>query len=141
MIRWLHPAVVHFSVAFLMAGSLFGLLGYLRGRQAWIRFGHRMLVLGCLFVVPTLVTGYLAANSVVVSPEAMAAIDRHEISGWGVAAMVGLALLWLGWYRGEIPTSQRVAFAMWLGWVVLAVAYAGWLGGQLVYVFQVGTGS
>ena len=141
MLRWLHPAVVHFSVAFLVVGGLSGMLGYLGGRQAWMRFGHRMLVLGCLFVVPTLISGYLAANSVVASGEAMVAMDRHEISGWGVAAMVALALLWLGWFRGEIPSIQRVAFALWLGGVVAVVAYAGWLGGQLVYVFQVGTGS
>ncbi|MDH3626124.1 MAG: DUF2231 domain-containing protein [Acidobacteriota bacterium] len=141
MLRWFHPAVVHFSIAFLAAGGAVGCLGYLSRRPRWIRVGHQLLAVGSLCLLPTLVTGYLAANSVTTGAVATELLADHEVAGWILTGCAAITLLWLGSYRGEIPAGQRNPFAIWLAILVSAVLYAALLGGKLVYIYQVGTGA
>ena len=65
MLHLIHPAVVHFAVAFTIAGGLIEAFGRLAGRERWIRLGSPIVVLAVPAVALAVLTGFLAENSVV----------------------------------------------------------------------------
>ncbi|MCP3978352.1 MAG: DUF2231 domain-containing protein [bacterium] len=135
-----HPALVHFSVAFLVAGGLVEAWGLLADRERAARFGAALVVAGTVSLVPTLATGYLAAANVDAPSAVEPLLDAHERNGLIlVAAFLGLQF-WKGWNQGRIPAGQRRVYAlMLLAGVALAV-YGALLGGELVYLHGVGVG-
>ncbi len=76
----LHPLIVHFPIALLLAAPLFVILGMLPGRHARA-FSIAALVLMALGTVAAFVavsTGEAAGELVVRTPEISAALERHE---------------------------------------------------------------
>jgi uncharacterized membrane protein len=136
----LHPALVHFTIAFLVVGPLLESWGVLARREAAARAGSGLTIAGMAVLVPTIVAGYLAANALTVEGEAHAALDRHESFGLmllGVCLALALARAWM---RGKIEGGARVPYAIGL-WVVVALAgTTALLGGRLVYGLGVGVG-
>jgi len=141
MMHLFHPAVVHFSIALLVLGGLWEAWGQLTGGATSIRRGGIMTIVGTLTLLPTLVTGYLAANSVPVPDSAKTAFSLHELNGWVVAALFVGLLFWKGWYRGSVPESQQRFYAVALLLGVLLVCYGALLGGDLVFMHGVGVRS
>ena len=141
MIHLLHPAFVHFSIALLFLGGLWEAWGQLTGGATSIRRGGIMTIAGTLSLLPTLVTGYLAGNSVPVPEPAKTVFSLHELNGWLVAGLFVGLLFWKGWYRGTVPESQRRFYAIVLLLGVLLVGYGAFLGGDLVYMHGVGVRS
>ncbi|HJQ97814.1 MAG TPA: DUF2231 domain-containing protein [Candidatus Polarisedimenticolaceae bacterium] len=137
MLHLVHPALVHFTVAFLVAGTVLEAWGLLFRRPQTARWGGGLTMAGTAAIVPTIAAGYLAANSLTVADDAQRLLDRHESVGlmlFGVALVLVLARAWM---RGRVE-SARVPFA--LGLLALAglAGFAAFYGGQLVYVFGVG---
>ena len=141
MMNLFHPAFVHFAIALLVVGGLWEAWGQLTGGATSIRRGGIMTIAGTLTLLPTLVTGYVAANSVPVPDSAKTVFSLHELNGWVVAALFVGMLFWKGWYRGSIPESQRRVYAVALILGVLLVCYGAFLGGDLVYMHGVGVRS
>lgn len=140
MLHLVHPATVHFTVAFLVVGGLVEAYGILRDREAPERFGGTLVLLGTACLVASVVTGILAENSITYPPGAGADIDTHERLGLIVLAVFLVALFWKGWDRGRVRASVRPLFALFLLGGVAAVVLTAWLGGDLVYVHGVGVG-
>ena len=138
MLHLLHPAFVHFSVAFLIFGGLCESLGLLLGRAAAVRLGQVGVVVGTISLLPTLYTGYLAANVVGLSPAARRTLDLHELNGWLVLGLYVALLFWKAWNRGELPQRQRALYAAALLVGVALAAVSAFLGGELVYIHGVG---
>lgn len=133
-----HPALVHFAVAFLFAGSAVEAAGLLAGRTGPARFGAVLTLVGTLTLIPVLVSGYVAANSLALPDTARRALDLHELNGWLVLGVFVGLLFWKGWYRGAVPESQATLYAAALVAGAILVAYSALLGGELVYVYGVG---
>jgi len=138
MLHLLHPACVHFSIALLILGGLWEAWGQLAGRQTAIRRGGIVTIVGTLTLLPTLVSGYLAANSVPIPESAETIFGLHELNGWVVAGLFVALLFWKGWYRGSVPEAQRHYYAIALLLGVLLVSYGAFLGGDMVYMHGVG---
>lgn len=138
MFHLFHPALVHFAVAFLVGGGLCEAWGLLARRPGLERFGGTLVLIGAASLVPVLFSGYLAANSVDLTPRAAAVLDVHEAVAWLIAAAFVAALFWKGWCRGEIPARQRRLYALLLLLAVLLTAYGALLGGEMVYLHGVG---
>ncbi len=137
----LHPAVVHFPIALTFVALLFEALsrtGRWRSLEGAAVF---LVVLAAMGSVPAFVTGKLAHEEAVVSPEVRQLLEQHE--SLGVSVMVGLLLLAgarlvLAW------ADRHHGWPAWLYLGVLAlaaalVAYQAHLGGRLVYDHGVGT--
>jgi uncharacterized membrane protein len=145
----LHPAVVHFPIAFLLAGSATGLL-YLFWRPVHeVRvFTWWLLIAGWITCMFAVLTGLLAQRNL--SPDA----PYHDVLNWHIGA--GLAVLvvygallymeWLGWARRRAgkaavdlldDSQRRVMTAVLLGVGAGLVFLSGWNGGVLVYEWGV----
>ncbi len=134
----LHPALVHFAIAFLFAGALAESWGLLRGREGAERFGSIAFVLGVLFLVATVASGFLAANTVPLPEGAIDALEDHERAGLVLLGVSLVLLLWKAWHRGALPRGQRAAYATALLALAALVGWVAFLGGALVYEHGVG---
>lgn len=134
-----HPALLHFTVAFLIVGGVVEAIGIVRGKPAAERFGATLFLAGVASLVPTVAAGFLAANSVDLPAGAAQALDRHEASGLVLlAAGMGL-VLWKAWGRGRIPEGQRKLYAAALVLAAALTVLTAFFGGVLVYGEGVGT--
>ena len=136
----LHPALVHFAVAFLAAGAGAEGWGILARREAVERFGSVLVPVGTLLLLPTVATGWLAANTVDLPPGASADLARHETFGLATAVWFLGLLFWRGWEGGTIGGSRRVAYALLVLAGAVLVTATAFLGGELVYGHAVGVG-
>ncbi len=137
----IHPALVHFSVAFLVTGGLLEAAGILMRRQGWEQAGAVLLMAGTLFLAPTVVAGFLAQNSVAGFNGGGAEVNLHERFGLVLLGLFAALTLWKGWNRGRLPADHKPLYAVLvLAGVVLTMVTA-WIGGHLVYGYGIGVTS
>jgi uncharacterized membrane protein len=138
VLHLIHPALVHLTVAFLVAGGIVEAYGVARRREGAERFGGILVVAGTISLVPTIVAGFLAENSLTLTPAGSRAVDGHERLGLLVLGVFAPLLLMKAWGRGRPPERFRGLYAAGLlVGVVLAVA-AAYAGGVMVYELGVG---
>lgn len=133
ILHLVHPACVHFTIAFLVAGGIAEAWGAVSGRAGMERFGGMLVLLGSACLLVTIVTGFVAANTVDLPARAAGAMELHERMGLALGALFLVALAWKGWARGQIPERQKTAYAMLLAVGVTLVLGTAWMGGRLVY--------
>jgi uncharacterized membrane protein len=134
----IHPALVHFTVAFLVTGGLLEAAGILMGKEPRERAGAVLVLAGTLFLAPTVVAGFLAQNSVAGFNGGEAYVNLHERFGLVLLGLFAALAMWKGWYQGKLPADQKVLYAVLvLAGVVLTLATA-WIGGHLVYGYGIG---
>lgn len=138
MLHLIHPALVHFSVAFLVVGALGEAGGILARADAVARWGGTLVLVGAVSLVPTIVSGYLAANTLLFAPESASLLGAHERNGWILLGLVVASLFWKAWGGGRVPAGQRVPYAALLVAVVGMAVWGAWLGGRMVYIEGVG---
>ncbi len=134
----LHPVLVHFSVALLVVGAVAEALGILRGRAGMERFGAVSSLLGVGFLVATVASGFLAANSVPLPEEAYDPLQDHEQAGLVLLGVWLLLVLWKAWFRGSLPPRHRAPHAAALVVTAALTLWVAYLGGHLVYRLGVG---
>jgi uncharacterized membrane protein len=138
MLHLIHPALVHVTIAFLIAGGLTEAYGVARRRETAERFGGVLVVVGTLSLLPTIVAGFLAENSLTLSGPGGEAVDNHERLGLVVLGLFVPLLLMKAWGRGRPPEGWRGAYAFGLIAGVAAVVITAYLGGLMVYRLGVG---
>ncbi|TVP56964.1 MAG: DUF2231 domain-containing protein [Halomonadaceae bacterium] len=135
-----HPVWVHFPIALLViAGVMFWLASSLRGR-----LGHDLtlvarwnLGLGVLFLAPTLLTGYLAYQTVPHDSAGHEAMHRHLIAAW-IATGLFVVSAWLAWREREAYRGASWPLRMLLLAGVVAISVTGYLGAENVYRHGIG---
>jgi len=138
MLHLIHPAFVHFSVAFVVAGGIAEIWGLLGANDAVRRWGAILLLVGLASLVPTVVSGYLAANSLEIPGATMDLLDAHEQNAWILLGLLFASQFWKAWCGGEIPQRGRLFYAALLLATVLLALYGAWLGGRMVYGHGIG---
>ena len=138
MLHLIHPALVHFSVSLLILGGAVEAWALLTRRDAPARFGGILVVCGTVSLLPTIVAGYLAANTIELPSAAGPVLEAHERNGLFLIGLFVGAQFWKGWFRGELPRGQRPFYALLLIAGVALAAYSALLGGELVYYLGVG---
>jgi uncharacterized membrane protein len=138
VLHLIHPALVHATAAFLVAGGLVEAIGILAKRPAAERFGSAMTLIGTASLVPTIAAGFLAEFALTVPPEAADLLARHENLGFALLAVFLTLLVVRGWGRGRVPDELRIAYAVTLLAGVALVVAAAFVGGSMVYGFGLG---
>jgi uncharacterized membrane protein len=138
VVHLVHPQFVHFAVAFLLAGSVAEAWGILGDRRRLERFGGRLVLLGTVALVPTVVSGFVAHISLAPPVVARAAISRHELLGLVTLAAYLVSTLWKAWDGGRVRETAIAAYAVWILGAAGALVATAWLGGHMVYGLGVG---
>lgn len=130
-----HPIWVHFPIALLSMATAFFLLGLVIPDRAGERVtaaARWNLAVGALLLIPTLITGYLAYNSVAHDGAGHQAMERHMTAAWVVAALFAVAVLlaWLDRFRAR---GARLVLTIVLLIGTGAVGVTGYLGAENVY--------
>lgn len=145
----LHPAFVHFPIAFLLAGSASGLL-HLWGRPsnelrtvAWWA-----LTAGWIACLVAVLTGVLAQRNLPPDAAYRGILNWHISAGLAVWVVYGalLYMQWLRWMRSKRGNKtvdllddpqQRMVTTLLLIVGAALVCLSGWNGGVLVYEWGV----
>jgi uncharacterized membrane protein len=133
-----HPALVHFTVAFLVVGGACEVWGILTRRDELARWGGQLILVGLASVGPTIVSGFLAANVVRIPREAQDLLAVHEQNGLILLALLLGIQFWKAWSGGKLGTTESRFYALLLVVAVALTIWGAWLGGQLVYVRGIG---
>ena len=134
----LHPMLVHFPIALLMAAFFVETLALLFRRPGWHAVSLWCLGLGTLGALAAVLSGRQAMAVAKHSMEIYRIMKLHERLGYGVLA---LAVFVTGWRLVKRDQLERRARR--LLWILLAAACGGmafgaYLGGRMVYEFGVG---
>jgi uncharacterized membrane protein len=133
-----HPALVHFSVALLVAGSVSEVWGILGRREGAERFGATLVLIGTVSLLPTIVTGLLAKNSIVVPAGGVDDLELHERLGFVLAAVFLLSQFLKAWRGGRLSTTERKVYVIILLVGVAMVIASAVIGAELVYEHGLG---
>lgn len=134
-----HPLLVHYPVALVVAALLFEVLWLLFRRESLYHAATASLALGAVTGIAALVTGLLAGSTVPHSEAAHEIMETHETTAlisFGLAAILAVWRLW----RLRLPGygGFNVVFLFLLLVLTGLIAYTAHLGGQLVYQYGVG---
>lgn len=135
-----HPRLVHFPIAFLIAGSVLALACMLRWQRptlaatAWL-----LILLGWVSLFPAVLTGLIDQNSAPQDPAIRSLLSVHTALGFTLIAVYGLMLYERLRTPDALlaPASRRRLMALALLGLAL-VLIDGWVGGTLVYTHGVG---
>lgn len=132
----LHPAVVHFAIAWLLAATALDVMAASRQRQDLARFGLGLLLAGEVAAVVAAAAGLLAYFTVPTHTEqAHVRMLIHPLVAGSAAMLFGIIAL-LRWKRRDAVPSRVLAGA---SLVAAGLLIAGaTLGGQLVFHDGVG---
>jgi len=129
LIGKLHPLLVHFPIALVMAAAAAELVAIATPRHAWHTVAVANIRLGAALGVVTAVTGWLFASSPLV--DASPSLEWHRWVGMaGATGAIGAALLSS---RLPVPSRRSFVYRVTLFVTALLVAITGHLGGTLVW--------
>lgn len=138
MAHLVHPALVHFTVAFLVVGTLTEATALLLRREGGARWGGALTLLGTIAALPTIVAGFVAEASAPIADSALRLVDRHERLGLMLLGVLLTLAVVKAWGRGKIPEGARVLYALGLLAACALAAATAVVGGSLVYGLGVG---
>ena len=132
----LHPMVIHFPIALLLTAFLFETVALVCRVPALHRIAFWNLILGMWGTLAAVITGGMATLSVRVSGPSRSVLWAHELLGCVAFALAAVAGSWHLAVGSAMPRPAR-----WMAWGVLGLAcavmsVAGYLGGRLVYEFN-----
>lgn len=140
----LHPILIHFPLALLFTGWILDLsLVWTKApqvRSALQSASRWNLLIGGVALVPALVTGWAAYQTVAHDAPSHAAMTLHRNLALASAAVFA-ALGGMAWLRRRTEWINRWPFRVGLLFVVALLAATGYRGGLLVYTHGLGVRS
>jgi uncharacterized membrane protein len=136
----IHPMVVHFPIALILAGFLAEVLYLFFKKSTWLSFtGFYLMILGTLGAIVAFASGQIFTFHPE-EGEIVAMFEKHETGAWITLIVMVIATIFRSWlvltkkYEG---TMKWISFCLYfIG--VAAVSITGFLGGTMVYNFMVG---
>jgi uncharacterized membrane protein len=134
LIGRLHPAVVHFPIAWVLLLVLVETAATITARDDLSRAGFALLVLACLSFVPAGVTGFLRAAAMGSDPELKSLMLPHRNLNIAAAVACFAALaLRTGLRDRFVSRHLRVSYLLLLAGSAALLSLAGHLGGKMVF--------
>lgn len=131
----LHPAIVHFPIALLIASVVLDALGVGFRRASLTQAGFYTLIAGSLGATAAVLTGPEHAAK---DAAALTILHRHELFA---ALMVLCCLILVGMRLGNVNGLYGTGAAGYLalgGVLIVCIVLTGYFGGQMVYDHGVG---
>lgn len=139
-----HSFIDHFTVALVIVAVIVDLIASMASSRLWIRYmAVTLMVLAAIAAAGSNLTGGWEAERVSdhVTGPAKSILERHALIGswlpWalGVLALWRLGIQFVGFIAGWRTLYLFVAVV-----AAATILYQGYLGGQMVYTYGVGTG-
>jgi uncharacterized membrane protein len=145
--KWhIHPAVDHFTVAILIVAILADLFASMFSTRLWLRYAAlALMIVGTAAAWGSNVTGGWEAHRVFEAVKAsggpaFATLSRHALLGdWLPWVFLILAVWRIGIQLFGFMAGMRGLYLIFAVLAALAISYQGYLGGELVYDYGVGT--
>jgi uncharacterized membrane protein len=138
MFHLFHPALVHFSVAFVVFGGTCEGVGQWLRHERLVRWGSSLLLVGLASLVPAIASGYLAANTLSLPGGTEPLLAAHERTAWFLLGLLLASQFWKAWCGGRIAPPLDRVYALVLLAVVALAGYGAFLGGRMVYAHGIG---
>lgn len=129
----LHPAIVHFPLAWLVGLALVDFVALILGRTSWSGFGLPILGVTVLGLLAAAATGLLRAHYMFMDAGDHAVMLKHRNLNFVVAGLcvLALGLRWLR--RHQFLRPWRITYLVLIFAATALVLVSGSLGGRLVY--------
>jgi uncharacterized membrane protein len=136
----LHPMIVHFPIALIIAGFVaeVGSL-FFRKEKCLSKTGFYLMILGSLAAIAAWSTGQLFTEEPS-QGEILKIFQKHETGGFITMILItaGAAFrVWLLIVKKEETSLKWIAFTFYL-LAFAAVSFTGFMGGIMVYNFMIG---
>lgn len=129
----LHPAVIHFPIAWMVLFLLVELINIFRREWHWHRLGGYLLILTVVSFVPAVLTGWVQGAQVSFNEPYASIFELHRNLNFLTAALsLGALMLRRKQPSGKFTMKQIIYWMLILGAGTL-VLYSGHLGGRLVH--------
>lgn len=132
-----HPIFVHFTIGLLITAAILLVAGRMRGSADILAAARWNLWLGGLAVVATVITGFLAYNSVIHDAPSHAAMTVHRNWALPTAVLFAAAALWSLVARGR-GVERGAPFLALVLVAAAGLSVTGWLGAENVYRYGLG---
>jgi uncharacterized membrane protein len=132
----IHPLLVHFPIAFLLAFFALDSVAALAKKMAWRGVASWFLYLGTVAAAFTVLAGFIAANSVPHGGNVHEVMERHEHIGLSVLALATALSAW----RMKVGVPHGVNNGLFLSAAAvlcLLISLGADLGGLMVYKYGV----
>jgi uncharacterized membrane protein len=129
----LHPALVHFPIAWLVGLALVDFVGLVRKREAWQRAGIFVLAGTVLSLLPTAATGLLRAAHMEFDANLHALLVVHRTLNFVVAGLLLAAFALRLARRNRLDGWWRLGYLALVFAATCAVLVAADFGGRMVY--------
>lgn len=129
----LHPALVHFPIALLIAAGAFYVAARFREPSTFYRAGWLLHLAGLAGAIAAVLSGNAAEGDLPLTPELEAHLDTHSLLGYATVWIFALLAVWQYLRQGRGGPREQWLFlvAFWLGLGVMA--WGAWYGGHMVY--------
>jgi len=134
----IHPIIVHFPIALLIAAFVFDASGVVLRRDELTRVGWWCHAVGTIFLIAAVASGLFAKGNIVIDSAALATLDAHEQLAFLSSSTFVVLLFWRVGLKTKLP--ERMWLLFWglylLG--VSAIILGAWYGGEMVFRFGLG---
>ena len=128
-----HPLIVHFPIAFLVAFFLIDLIGSLINSKSWRQLAGGLLYLGTIAAAAAVFAGFLAADSVEHGENVHLIMGKHKFFGISVFCLSTVLSFWRLLSRGMIGGMANVVFLLFAALLNILIMLGADLGGLMVY--------
>jgi len=129
----IHPIVVHFPIAFLVAFFVMDLLGSLIQKESWRQLATGLLYLGTLAAAAAVAAGLAAEGSIEHGENVHLVMGRHELFGISVLCLSVLLSVWRLLSGGIVNGVSNIVFIMLAALLNILLMLGADLGGLMVY--------
>lgn len=133
----IHPLLVHFPIAFLLAFFALDLAGTWTQKPQWRTVAGSLLYLGTIAAAFTVTAGLIAANTVAHGANVHDIMERHEHIGISVLTLAALLSLWRIKNGNLIQGGANTLFLMLAALLCVLLSLGADLGGLMVYNYGV----
>ncbi|MDD5412092.1 MAG: DUF2231 domain-containing protein, partial [Methylobacter sp.] len=134
----IHPLLVHFPIAFLSAFFALDLVGTLAKKAQWRSVASWFLYIGTVATVFTVISGFMAADSVAHGENVHDLMERLEQVGILVLFFAVVLSIWRMKSGGLIRGAANIFFLIFSALLCVLLIVSSDMGGLLVYKYGVG---
>lgn len=134
----LHPATVHFPIAFLLAALGFYLVSLFREDRFYIRGGFSLHILGAGGLALAILSGRQAESALASSEVLSEMVDRHELMGYFCMWLMAMLLVWQYLRKDKRIIWEKVLFLVLFAAGLAIMSFGAHIGGEMVYLHGAG---